>query len=133
MTPREEELRAGLGGFLSRRWNAATRVEALSRIPGGASRETWRCVATTADRARGLILRVDPETSLIDTDRATEYRAMEAAHRAGLPTPEPLFLEHDPRWIGRPFSITTEVTGCQASPEGIPAAHREALGRRKWT
>ena len=36
--------------------------------------------------------------------------------------------KHDLSWLGRPFSITAEVTGCQASAEGIPELHREALG-----
>jgi aminoglycoside phosphotransferase (APT) family kinase protein len=129
---REEELRAGLTRFLSARWWEDTRVEGLSRIPGGASRETWKVQATTAEGQRGLIVRIDPETSLIDTDRATEYRAIEAAHRAGIPTPEPLFLEHDMQWIGRPFSVSTEVTGCMAGADTLPVEHREALGRRKW-
>jgi len=132
MTPREEELRSGLSAYLSSRWAAETRVEAVSRIPGGASRETWRCQTTVGGASRGLIVRIDPETSLIDTDRATEYRAMEAAHKAGIPTPEPLFLEHELRWLGRPFSITTEITGCQASPDGMPEAHLKVLGHRKW-
>jgi len=132
MTVRDDELKAGLGRFLSARWKATTTVEAVSRIPGGASRETWKCVAAVGDERRGVIVRIDPETSLIDTDRATEYRAIEAAWKSGLPAPEPLFLEHELEWIGRPFSITTEITGCQSSPDGIPLDHREALGRRKW-
>jgi len=132
MTPREEELSSGLGRYLSQRWNAAAVVEAVNRIPGGASRETWRCRVTTGGVARGVIIRLDPETSLIDTDRATEYRAIEAAYKAGLPAPEPLFLEHELSWLGRPFSITAEVTGCQASPDGLPEMHREGLGKRKW-
>ena len=132
MTPREEELRTGLSAYLTRRWNAETHIESVGRIPGGASRETWRCAAMVGEARRGVIVRIDPETSLIDTDRATEYRAMDAAHRAGIPTPEPLFLEADLSWLGRPFSITTEITGCQASADGIPDAHRGAMGRRKW-
>lgn len=133
MTPREDELRSGLSAYLSREWNTEVRVETIGRIPGGASRETWRCAAMVGEEQRGLIVRLDPETSLIDTDRATEYRAMDAAHRAGVPTPEPLFLEADLSWLGRPFSITSEVTGCQASADAIPDEHRETMGRRKWT
>ena len=132
MTAREEELKSRLGRYLSARWNTATIVESVSRIPGGASRETWKCQAKVGGDSRGVIVRIDPETSLIDTDRATEYRAMEAAFKAGLPAPEPLFLEHELSWLGRPFSVTTEVTGCQSSPDGIPTDHREALGQRKW-
>jgi aminoglycoside phosphotransferase (APT) family kinase protein len=132
MATSEESLCEGLGRFLSSRWGAETRVQAASRIPGGASRETWKCQANSGGVCRGLIVRLDPDSSLIDTDRATEYRAMEAAYKAGLPVPEPLFLEYDPTWLGRPFSISAEVTGAQASPDGMPQAHREKLGRRKW-
>ncbi len=132
MSTREQDLQTGLSRFLSDKWRAPTTVAEMSRIPGGASRETWKCVATVGGTTRGLIVRLDPESSLIDTDRATEFRAIEAAFKAGLPVPEPLFLEHGLEWLGRPFSITAEVTGCQASPEGILAAHREALGRQKW-
>ena len=133
MSPREEQLRAGLSAFLTDRWGVLARVESVSRIPGGASRETWRCAVASGDARRGIIVRIDPVTSLIDTDRATEYRAMEAAYKAGIPAPEPLFLEHDLAWIGRPFSVTSEITGAQAAPDGLPDAHRESLGRRKWT
>jgi aminoglycoside phosphotransferase (APT) family kinase protein len=123
MTTREEQLRSGLAAYLSRQWQAETAVESVSRIPGGASRETWRCRVRVGNDNRGVIVRLDPETSLIDTDRATEFRAIKAAHEAGIPTPEALFLEHELHWLGRPFSITSEVAGCEAAPDGIPAAN----------
>src|SRR5471030_1398200 len=59
-------------------------VANLARIPGGASRETYRFRARYNGRDRGLILRRDPVASLIETERATEYRAYEAFHRLGL-------------------------------------------------
>ena len=132
MNARETELQAGLGRFLSAKWRPCAEATDLARIPGGASRETWRFKARAGPESRGMIVRIDPETSLIDTDRRTEYGAIAAAWRAGLPAPEPLFLEEDLAWLGRPFSITAEVPDCQASPEAIPAAHRESMGRQKW-
>jgi aminoglycoside phosphotransferase (APT) family kinase protein len=133
MDGRENQLQAGLSSFLAAEWLPGARVSDLARIPGGASRETWRLKAHAGDAIRGMVVRIDPETSLIDTDRRTEYRAMEAAFKAGLPAPETLFLEEDLRWLGRPFSITAEVTGCQASPGGITLEHRDAIGRQKWS
>jgi aminoglycoside phosphotransferase (APT) family kinase protein len=129
---RAEALAAGLGRFLSDRWRPGASAVDLSQIPGGASRETWRVRAVAGEESRGMIVRIDPETSLIDTDRRTEYSAIEAAWRAGLPAPEPLFLVEDPQWIGRPFSITAEVPGCSASAADIPDQHRAKLGRQKW-
>lgn len=132
MDARAEELRLGLSRFLSAHWRAGAEAGELAHIPGGASRETWRFSASAGADRRGMIVRIDPETSLMDTDRRTEYRAIEAAYRSGLPAPEPLFLVEDRQWLGRPFSISAEVGGCSASPDGIPPEHREKVGRRKW-
>lgn len=129
---REEELCSGLSRYLSHRKGQAWSVSDGNRIPGGASRETWRFVATSAEGAQGVIVRIDPETSLIDTDRAVEYAAIEVAFKAGLPAPEPLYLEEDLSWLGRPFTITTEVPGCSASADGLPPQHLEKIGRQKW-
>jgi aminoglycoside phosphotransferase (APT) family kinase protein len=129
---RAQQLSEGLGRFLAAKWRPGAEATQLVHIPGGASRETWRFTASAPGETRGMIVRIDPETSLIDTDRRTEYRAIEAAYRAGLPAPETLFLEEDLDWLGRPFSITAEVPGCQSSAEGIRPEHREQLGRQKW-
>ena len=133
MDNREIELRDGLSRFLSARWRPDAAASDLTHIPGGASRETWRFKAHAGDETRGMIVRIDPATSLIDTDRRTEYRAIEAAFKAGLPAPEALFLEEACEWLGRPFSITAEVAGCQAAADAIPPQHRESIGRQKWS
>lgn len=133
METRIDQLRAGLEGFLSAEWRPDVRVDGLRHVPGGASRETWLFRATSGGEMRGLVVRIDPETSLIETDRRTEYRAMEAAYKAGLPAPEPLFLVEGPEWLGRPFSITAEVAGCRTAAETIPAEHRQSLGKQKWS
>jgi len=130
---RQEQLQAGLARFLGAKWRPGTTVMDLVHIPGGASRETWRFMAAAGDESRGMVVRIDPETSLIDTDRRTEYRAIEAAYHSGLPAPEPLFLEEDAQWLGRPFSITAEIPGCQSSPDAFPSQHRQAIGEQKWT
>ena len=61
-----------LEAYLSRVWGEAVAVSDLSRIPGGASRETYRFSARTAAGERPLILRRDPPGSLIETDRGLE-------------------------------------------------------------
>lgn len=133
MNTRADELQAGLARFLTDKRGRPWALEGGAHIPGGASRETWRFQAHDGSTRQGLIVRIDPESSLIDTDRATEYRAIAAAFHAGLPAPEPLYLEHDTRWLGRPFSITAEVPGCQASPDAMPAEHKARIGEQKWT
>jgi aminoglycoside phosphotransferase (APT) family kinase protein len=123
--------------YLGERWRVPVTLTALEQIPGGASRETYR-VRLQADGAeRGLILRRDPKSSLIDTERALEYRTYEAAHAAGIPVPEPLILEEDPRHLERPFSVMAEIAGCETNvgPLRDPAQAqlRETVGRNMWT
>lgn len=133
MDARADELREGLARYLAAKRGAIWDVEPGTHIPGGASRETWRFQASADGERQGLIVRIDPESSLIDTDRATEYRAIAAAFHAGLPAPEPLYLEADTAWLGRPFSITTEIPGCMASADTMPGEHLAKLGAQKWT
>lgn len=133
MNARAQELEAGLGRFLSANWRPGAVAVDFSHIPGGASRETWKFLAVNGDERRGMIVRIDPETSLIDTDRRVEYRAYEAAWRAGLPAPEPLYLVQDLVWLGAPFSITAEVPGCSASPDAFPPDRLGHIAQQKWS
>lgn len=112
-------------------------VTGLARIAGGASRETYRFRARYARHGleieRGLILRRDPPASLIETDRATEFRAYRAFHALGLPVPEPIVLEESTEVLDRPFFVMEEIERCQvgsilaSDPYG---AHREKIGRQ---
>ena len=69
-------------------------VEGLARIPGGASRETYRFDAHADGETHRLILRRDPGGSLIDTESETEFRAYQSA--AGVvPVPRAVALERE--------------------------------------
>ncbi len=108
-------------------------VADLARIPGGASRETYRFRARYRGKDRGLILRRDPPASLIETERTTEYRAYEAFHGLGLPVPEPIALELDEAPLERPFFIMEEIENCQAGSIMAPdpfGPHREKVGQQ---
>ena len=115
------------------------KVEAgnLVRISGGASRETYRFRARYSEngtqRERALILRRDPPASLIETERAVEYRAIHAFHGLGLPVPEPVVLELSPEPLERPFFIMQEVESCTAGAILSPDPYgefREKIGRQ---
>ena len=131
------ELSEKLQAYLRQRLEAPDlTVAGLARIPGGASRETYRFRARYDGRDRGLILRRDPVASLIETERTTEYRAYEAFHGLGLPGPEPIALELDPKPLERPFFIMEEVENCQAGSIMAPdpfGPHRESIGRQFFT
>ncbi|MFI4935230.1 MAG: phosphotransferase family protein [Caulobacterales bacterium] len=100
-----------LAGYLSRAWKEPVEVEGLSRISGGASRETYRFDALTPGGRRPLILRRDPRGSLIETDRKREYAAIESFHGRGVAAPKPLILEEDGRELDRPFFIMARIDG----------------------
>src|SRR5262249_55050707 len=109
----------------------------LARIPGGASRETYRFRAryrkNGQNHDRALILRRDPPASLIETERSVEYRAYEAFHKLGLPVPEPIALELDAKPLERPFFIMTEVEDCTTGGIMNPEPYgqfRDKIGRQ---
>src|ERR1700743_2439934 len=94
-----------LSAYLSDLQQEMVAVENLSRIPGGASRETYRFDAVTKTGRRGMILRRDPPDSLIYTDRRLEYLAYQSFHPLGVPTPQPIALEQGSAALDRPFFL----------------------------
>jgi len=98
--------------YLARHWGDDIRVRDLSRIPGGASRETYRFDAEVGGKIRGMILRRDPVGALIDTDRQTEFLAYQSFDDI-VPVPEPLVLETQGGLLDRPFFIMSRIDGGQ--------------------
>ena len=134
MTLPVAELSERLARYLSERDGVPTAVGDVARIPGGASRETYRLKVTQRGDVRGMILRRDPESSLIDTDRATEFAAYAAAFRSGvIPVPEPLVLEEDERPLGRPFSLTAEIPGCESNVQLLRPELTRRVAEQKWS
>ena len=105
-----EPLGRRLEAYLSNLWDGTVKVRELSRIPGGASRETYRFDAEIGGVSRGLILRRDPTGSLIDTDRQVEFLAYKSFHGI-VPVPEPLVLGRQGGVLERPFFIMSRVDG----------------------
>jgi aminoglycoside phosphotransferase (APT) family kinase protein len=137
-----ETLAAKLGCYLSHRMPELeqARVISLERIYGGASRETYRAhVGFTRQGSAGewrLILRRDPPSSLIETERATEYHAYRCFYGTAVPVPEPLWLEEDPRWLERPFFVMREIEGCESSLSALSTSPYtecgERIGQQQW-
>lgn len=122
-----------IAAYLSGLWKKPVAVENLARIPGGASRQTYRFDAVMGAERRGLILRRDPVDSLIDTDRRIEYLAYQSFHPLGVPTPEPLVLDEDGGVLERPFFLMSRIDGgAAASPFTVDAyaPHAAEIGRQ---
>lgn len=115
------------------------KVTGMSRIHGGASRETFRCHASWLDQdtpiTRALILRRDPEASLIDTEREVEFSAYQDFFPTGIPVPEPIFLETDVKWLEQPFFVMSQIENVKvASPMkgGCYGDHQQKTGVEFW-
>jgi aminoglycoside phosphotransferase (APT) family kinase protein len=93
-----EQVRAALAAAAARHFGGAAMIEDLARQSGGASRQTWSFDALVKGERLALVLRRDPPTRgktdrerSVAIDRATEFRVLRAAYRAGVRAPEPLF------------------------------------------
>lgn len=88
-------------------------VEDLTRLPGGASRETWSFDAVGADGSRAeLVLRRDPPGRPGEPGAMTrEARVIEAARAAGLAVPEVLLSTDEPALWGTAGLVMRRVAG----------------------
>lgn len=126
-------LQTQLEAYLTRIWEMPATVTMMSRIPGGASRETYKFDVEVGGQTRGLILRRDPVGSLIDTERKLEFAAFRSFHGKGLPVPEAVALEEDGAELERPFFIMGRIDGGKAqSPFTLPpyGEHAAAIGEQ---
>ncbi|MBM3644900.1 MAG: phosphotransferase family protein [Alphaproteobacteria bacterium] len=96
----------------ARHFGGPARIDGLSRQSGGASRQTWRFDALVGDRRHELILRRDPPGApkgererSVAIDRATEYRVIDAAHRAGVLAPAVSFELRPEDGLGEAYAM----------------------------
>ena len=106
-----EELAAGIRLVLADRGIDAGPLE-LTRIPGGASRETW---LAEGDGAR-WVLRRDPKGSVSLVPMAEEFALISRAAQAGAPVPEPVAFEPDGGRFGSPGLLMEHVEGTSLAP-----------------
>lgn len=126
-----------LARFLSARWGESVSIAGLKRFHGGSARQTYRFDAIGASgRREALVLRRDPPSSLIETDRLAEYRAIECFAGTQVPVPEPIFCDATPESFGSPGFLMREVPGGAAAgllePEPY-GDHAAAIGRQFFT
>jgi aminoglycoside phosphotransferase (APT) family kinase protein len=88
-------------------------IAGLTRLSGGASRETWAFDAIGADGSRaGLVLRRDPPGRPSEPGAMSrEARAISAARAAGLAVPEVLLSTDEPGLWGSAGLIMRRVAG----------------------
>jgi len=130
--PTLEDVRREVATYLADKWQASVAVVAIEQIFGGASRETYLLQLDVDGASRGVVLRRDPPSSLIDTERSLEYGAYAAIYPTSIPVPEPLFLENDASILGAPFSIMGEVANAISDVAVLSADGRQRIGLQKW-
>jgi len=90
-------------------------VNDVRRIPGGYSKITI-LVEIEDERIgkREIVLRAEPPRRMLDLDGMlieSEFPVVQFVHRAGLPVPEPLFLELDTSHLGLRFAVFQKMPG----------------------
>jgi aminoglycoside phosphotransferase (APT) family kinase protein len=116
-----EELVAGVREVLAEQGIDPGEVE-LTRIPGGASRETW----LIEGEAGRWVLRRDPKGSVSLVPMADEFALIARAAEAGTPVPEPLAFEPDGGRFGSPGLLMAHVEGTSVAPRILRKPEYEA-------
>jgi aminoglycoside phosphotransferase (APT) family kinase protein len=90
--------------------NPRARLQSISLVPGGNSRETWICDVRCEELPTKLVFRCDPDHWIRPEEMSREIRGLELAERAGVPAPRILASSLDVD-VGRPYVITQFVPG----------------------
>ncbi|MCX8099662.1 MAG: phosphotransferase family protein [Geminicoccaceae bacterium] len=115
--PLDPAARARLEAWLTAALSArAVRLGSVARLSGGAIQENLGLELEIEGGSRAgrhaLVLRRDaPSTVAVSRSRLEEYALLEAAHRAGVPVPEPWAACADPAVLGKPFYLMAKVAG----------------------
>ncbi|MET4807374.1 aminoglycoside phosphotransferase (APT) family kinase protein [Limibacillus sp. MBR-115] len=133
---RRESLAEYLAGATGAR---SVRIEALSRLSGGAIQENWKLTTVfdggSINGKQDLVLRTDSLSALdVSHGRAQEFALLKAAEDAGVTVPKPLLLCNDLEVIGRPFYLMPFLQGIALGPKVVKdrsiGGDREQLGYR---
>jgi aminoglycoside phosphotransferase (APT) family kinase protein len=121
-----EELAAGVADVLAETTGGRPPRVELSRIPGGASRETW--LVEAGDRR--YVLRRDPPGSESLVPIGDEFALIGAAAKAGTPVPEPLAFEPDGGRFETAGMLMAEVEGTSVAPRILRKPEYEGARER---
>jgi aminoglycoside phosphotransferase (APT) family kinase protein len=106
-----EDLAAGIRDVLRERGVDAGELS-LTRIPGGASRETW----LAESEAGRWVLRRDPKGTVSLVPLADEFTLVSRAAEVGVPVAEPIAFEPDDGRFGSPGLLMAHVAGTSVAP-----------------
>lgn len=119
----EERFTGYLRGALGR---PQLHVTGVRRVFGGFSRHTY---IVEVDDGPALVARLDPEVSLLESNRKVEfglYRAMAGVD--DVPVPVAVLDEDDAGPLGRPFFLMQKVPGVASQEQLLVSPHRMQIG-----
>jgi aminoglycoside phosphotransferase (APT) family kinase protein len=93
--PDPDEIRELLAAGAAEHFERPVEIESVQPLLGGASRELWGFDAVVDGERLELVLRRDPEGMEDSEGRRREIEVLRAAHRHGVPVPEPYWLTAD--------------------------------------
>ncbi|MCP3855038.1 MAG: phosphotransferase family protein [Actinomycetia bacterium] len=107
-------------------------IEGLTRLSGGASRDTWSFDSVGAEGSRQRLILQRTRTLLIDAwvDTEMEARLITAAARAGVPVPDLITWSGNPELLGMPFLIVERIEG-ETIPQRILRSDSFGATRRR--
>jgi len=137
-TPEQERLQQGLRAMAPQLHPEGTAIEALQRLSGGASQETWSFDLRLADGGlRPLILRRAPagaDARGASAATLAEQAALQsAAAAAGVPVPEVVLLLQPAHGVGEGYAmqrIDGETLGRRIVGDARLASARQGLARQ---
>lgn len=110
----EQYLKMRLGGEEERGAEDLT-IDGLVRAGGGSSRENWpfdvRWQHAGESRVLQLLLRRDPDSQVVDTERSVEFDLLTALRDTPVPTPVVRWLDDSGSSLGRPSIIGDRYQG----------------------
>ena len=105
------------------------RVESFARLTGGFSKITILVdIHDDISGRQSIVIRAEPSVRIMEQDGLDirrEYPLVQLAYRAGLPVPEPLWLEDDAARLGLRFMVSRKAPGTNI---GSLLAGSEPLG-----
>jgi aminoglycoside phosphotransferase (APT) family kinase protein len=109
----ERSLSQALQQFLRRATGADVAVERFSVLAGGASREMFGFELRTPGEpgTRELVLRLDPGSGRIQSDRREEFVLLQLAHEHGVTVPRVHWLGEEGDGLGARFIVMDRVRG----------------------
>lgn len=137
MTSDHADLGLGLAAALLEPLGGAVHVEAVQRLPGGASRSTWSCDAVPVDGEVSvpLVFQQDrPGARRTGGGMVVEAGLLRAAQRAGVPVADVVVADGDPSTrtgrvdLGPPWMVMRRIDG-ETVARRIFRAHPSIEGR----